>query len=462
MLINYEFGNFRSYYNNQKMSFKVNKDTHSSIPVSQSLLGKSIAISKSSLILGYNGTGKTNLIASLSYLKYLIKASLVNNSNKQPTFYAFEKYRFSKKSITEPVNFKVEFIANDKNLYEYKVILNGDEKGMIVELETLIKRSYTLKERLSSQQIIYTRKNNKIICAEKNIMSFFDTIGLNPNVLILSYFSGDTYCNNEVFNTLKPIEDWFESISVINADKDIPLLIDSLNEDYLNKITKIMKMYSMTLDKLEITNTKLDILPEELSSPQQALNALRHKYPNTIMQGIINVKQDGVFSQNLNTIYKLIDSDNNETISSSIFDNASALVSRGEKKLIFLLPYIFDSIKKGSLLIIDEFDSSLNKLVAGYIIDVFNDNDINKNSAQVILSTQNQLFVDDHDLTKEQIFLTSKSKDGKSNVRCLSDISKDKGKKAIRSGIKFSTYIANEVQETYPEISLNDIKNILV
>lgn len=460
MLLSYSFKNFRSYYDKQVFSLKVSSNISNSIPINQTLVGKNLAAARSSIVLGYNGTGKSNFIHSLLYLIYLMKASFVNSSNKQPIFYSYEKFRLSKKAVAEPMEFNVEFIANDNNLYDYYLNVNGDKNGMIINQEKLTRRLYTKKERLSSPQLLFLREKEKILTADNKIILFFQTIGLNPSILVMSYFMGEMYINNEAYNILKPVKEWFNNIYIINADRDIQLPIDNLNDEYLNKITKIMKKYSMTIDKLAVERSKLDILPEELSTPQQALNTLRHKYPNSIIQGIISISPTGVYSQNLNTIYRLIDSD--ETISSSVFDNAKPLVSNGEKKLIFLLPYIFETLKKGSLLIIDEFDSSLNKIIAGYILDIFNDKDINKNFAQIILTTQNELFVDHEGIVKEQIFLTSKNNDGKSQIRNLSEISKDADKKAYRNGLKLSTYIANEVEESYPKLKYEDIKNILI
>ena len=82
----------------------------------------------------------------------------------------------------------------------------------------------------------------------------------------------------------------------------------------------------------------------------------------------------------------------------------------------------YEDINK--VLIIDELDKSLHPFLVHYIVEIFNDRDINKNGSQLIFNTYDTNLLDLNILRRDQIWFTEKNSDnGESELYSLSDFS---------------------------------------
>ncbi len=463
MLVNYSFKNFRSYYDLQEFSMAAksyNDNEQNLQEIDNSIATKSNKLLKSALLLGCNGAGKSNFVASLGYLAYLIKQSYVNfQNNKQTSFFASEKFKFIEEAKNEPTCFNIEFIANDNNNYCYELELDIDKDIPFVKKEILSKRVNNGKNRLAFSQCIFHRDLDEIIEGESSIMSLFNFIKPQKEFLLLSYLFTSNL-NDNIVELISPVKYWFNNLSIIEADNEIIIDLNLITEKDLDFVTKIISAYTKPLSKIIKSSNQLDIMPEELRTPQVAINTLNKKYPNGL-PGVITILQNGVFAQDLIGVFNIFNSNGECTgdFKYSIFDTSSRILSKGEKKIIFLMLYIKQALNKGSVILIDEMETSLHKNVCELIVDMFNDKDVNKNKAQAIFTTQNINMID-YNFRKDQVFLIRKSQDcGKSNISSLSQISKTE--KVIRKDVKLSKIFEKEIEGTTSPINLKLIKTIL-
>ena len=80
--------------------------------------------------------------------------------------------------------------------------------------------------------------------------------------------------------------------------------------------------------------------------------------------------------------------------------------------MIFLLiPFMMDSINNKKVLIIDELDKSLHPFLVRYIVEIFNNLEINSNSSQLIFNTHDTNLLDLNILRRDQIWFTEKNND---------------------------------------------------
>ena len=78
----------------------------------------------------------------------------------------------------------------------------------------------------------------------------------------------------------------------------------------------------------------------------------------------------------------------------------------------------------GKVLIIDELDKSLHPYIVKYIVEIFNDSDVNKNNAQLIFNTNDTNLLDLELLRRDQIWFTEKNPNtGESSLYALDDFS---------------------------------------
>lgn len=104
------------------------------------------------------------------------------------------------------------------------------------------------------------------------------------------------------------------------------------------------------------------------------------------------------------------------------FDLPFAAESRGTRRLIDLLYYVFKAIDTGGVLFIDELDASLHTLLSLKIIDIFSDVRTNPNGAQLVVTTHDTNILCSDRVRRDQIWFVEKNNNGESCVYPLTDI----------------------------------------
>lgn len=68
-----------------------------------------------------------------------------------------------------------------------------------------------------------------------------------------------------------------------------------------------------------------------------------------------------------------------------------------------MFPYLVDTIQNGGTLVMDEFDASIHPVALMNIINIFHNDDININHAQLIFNTHNPLFLNSNIFRRDEI-----------------------------------------------------------
>jgi hypothetical protein len=92
----------------------------------------------------------------------------------------------------------------------------------------------------------------------------------------------------------------------------------------------------------------------------------------------------------------------------------------------FLSP-LLDSLERGSLLVVDELDSSLHPALAAEVIRLYHDHSSNRHGAQLLFTTHDATLLGksgtDSPLGRDQVWITSKRKSGATDLYPLTDAS---------------------------------------
>ena len=106
----------------------------------------------------------------------------------------------------------------------------------------------------------------------------------------------------------------------------------------------------------------------------------------------------------------------------SLAINSKIIESKGTVKLIDFWILFMNEFKKGGTFILDELDGSIHPELIGGIIDLFNNEEINTNNAQLIFNTHNPLYLQKRFFRRDQIMFVEKDeKTYMSNVYKLSN-----------------------------------------
>ena len=96
--------------------------------------------------------------------------------------------------------------------------------------------------------------------------------------------------------------------------------------------------------------------------------------------------------------------------------------SLGTKAIFSFIPVIKDVLDNGKIILIDEFDKSLHPFIVKYLVEIFNDKEINKNNSQLIFNTHDTNLLDLNLFRRDQIWFTEKNPEtGESDLYPLDD-----------------------------------------
>lgn len=345
---------------------------------------------KSSAIYGANASGKSNLIKAIAFMINFIHSSSKDSQIGEKI--EVDKFKLSTESENKPSFFEIIFlIENIKYRYGFEV----DEN--IVHSEWLFSTPKT------KETTLFTRDKNKIEVKEKN---FKEGKGLEDKTRNNSLFlSVVAQFNGKISSKLL---EYFHNINIISSlyedgfNKVTKRLLEKnkISKEFISKFLKIadLGIDDISLEKIQINNQKLTKnLPDDLKNVLLSYS----KKEDTIVYSFHN-KYD----------------ENNNLVDKVKFDIAEK-ESHGTKKFLGLLGPIVDTLVNGKILIVDELDSQLHPLLTQAIIKMFNSEDLNINSSQLIFSTHDTNLLKKELLRRDQIWFTEKTNYGVTDLYSL-------------------------------------------
>lgn len=117
-----------------------------------------------------------------------------------------------------------------------------------------------------------------------------------------------------------------------------------------------------------------------------------------------------------------------------------AFESLGTQAMFNFAPVLYDILKNGRVLIVDEIDKSLHPLIVRYIVSLFADSSSNKHGAQLICNTHDTNLLDLDLLRRDEIWFTERDpQTGSTSLYPLTDYSPRKGEN-IENGYLVGRY----------------------
>lgn len=391
MLVGFTFENFASFYNNTEFAMTVsgNDSRYKELNTFSTPHGELL---KSCLMYGANGSGKTNFINALSFMKAVVTSEL---DVQTKIISSINYFLFNKSSKEKPIKFSISFIINDV-LYDYGFsILNN--KIIDEYLDKKVQRTTNVFRR-SGSGFETIKLNTKDF---KNVEHVIQNT--REDVLFLSWAN---FCNNEM---AMKIYKWFDDIQIFDADNTNQLLsvtVDYMehNDDAKDKIIGLMQNVGINIEdfELEVTDSEFN---------EFLMSALKKSFKEKL-KGTFKAR-----NVDLKIKQKVYDEDWNDYIMS---DFSFELESAGTRKLFEIAGPIISAINNGSVVLIDEIDARLHPALVRHLVMMFNSISQNPKNAQLICNTHDVTLLDE-DIRRDQICFLEKNEYGVSDLYCLCD-----------------------------------------
>ena len=398
MLVNFRFSNYRSFYDETVLSMQAaadttKKDINTFFVDESALPNDDNELIKSAVIFGGNASGKSNVIKAFQYMVNVVRLSAAH----LPIVAGNESFAFRTGAAEMPSLYEVEIIQ-DGVFYKYGFeILSGK-----IISEWLSKREKHLTPVFERND---TRLKVKGLSAKE-----ISLIKVPDSTLFLSV--GNNF-NFPVNQHLSAVSKWFSDVLIVFENYNNALDIYTMeNGKYKERALDILKRADIGIADFKVVKDKVDNISVTPEIQQIQLPAT---------PGQFKAENDSLYHIDLQTDFPVFDQENKITENKHVMlfkDNG--FNSEGTIRLFCYLGWILAALDQGRTIFLDEIDSKLHFLVADYIIGLFNSIENNPKNAQLICTAHNVMLMDDG-LRRDQIYFTSKDKQGRSSLVSLAD-----------------------------------------
>ena len=373
MLLEFKTSNFKSFIDEVNFSMipaQKQKDLEYSV-LSCDIEKKKMKALSSAVIYGPNASGKTNIIAAMDIFKEIILRGNIRNTDELRTLNAsatrLELIPNNTLNEPKPTMFSIKFIKEGL-LFEYELVL---DLGMFLDADYERK---IIKETLSiNEKMIYLRDDD-LHFYHLNMIEKYLTSGLNENKKSAQIFARNNLNSDELFLT--------NGFKNIYSTKLVNVFMQWLEEQFL-----VIYRADTVETNNRFSDSKKGIIYIEKTTNEAAK----------------------LFGINSNDLGYVIPKDGSDPKLCSIFKNVNAAVpaemfeSYGTVRFVKIFPLIIKAIVDGAVLVLDEFDANIHPIALMNIINLFHNDEINLNHAQLIFNTHNPIFLNSNLFRRDEI-----------------------------------------------------------
>lgn len=413
MLLNFTAKNYKSFADEMNFSMVAAPKQND---LSYSLFkgkagGQDYKVQCSSVVYGANASGKSNIISAMDTFKAIILRGNIKNcedkNNPNIAAYTLEFIPNIKNATNKPVEFAIEFFDND---LLFKYILSLD-------IGPFLGKEYNRK--IISEELYL---NSKLVFKRSKGVELGEYKFIHKHLL---FEQDDTEKMQKIANSGINAEELFltNGFKVIFSPELANLFTNWISKNF----TVIFRADCMELiGDFSNTDKKGIYVQETINKAAKIFGANANK------MGYFR-KDEKHNSSKLVSILK-ISEEHSVIIPSDVFE------SYGTVRFANLFPLVLKAFANGATLVIDEFDASIHPSALMNIINMFHNDSINKNHAQLIFNTHNPIFLNSNLFRRDEIKFVQRNHDtGNSELYALSDFGTS-GKKGVRNSTDYMKY----------------------
>lgn len=400
MLVNFTFQNFRSFRDEKTLSMEAGSIKE----LSESVIKRdAYRLLPAAVMYGANSSGKSNVLLALVTMRSVLLGSVRLNPKDELNFQPFKLDLVSK---ANPTSFEIQFLI-DKVKYRY---------GFDYD-RTHISKEWLYEKRAGQREFnLFLRADDEFEISKSRFPE-----GLGKETATPS---------NRLFVSL---------VAQLNGAKSMQILDWFNNCNYLSGMDSqgyegfTLKMFSEHLDGCKqaldfFRHTQLgfnDLLVTEKSFSDDSL-ASNMPIPDALKSKLVE-ELKGKKVMEAKTTHNIYNEDGEVSGVDSFYKDE--MESEGTKKVIEMSGPIFDTLKWGKVLVIDELDAKLHPLLTRSILHLFMNPETNQHGAQLIFATHDTNLLNLAYLRRDQIWFTEKDKTESSDLYSLVEFKDETGAK---------------------------------
>ena len=399
MILELKIKNFLSFKDEVAFSFKATSDK--CMEDSHVVKVANTRILKMGIVYGQNASGKSNLINAFDFLHDF----LLNTTSDKDEEIGVVPFRFDKKTINEPSEFKLTFYVEEiKHIYTLKVTNSNVVFEKLEYYPGIQPADIFIRENKNSlSQISF---GNKIIVNQAQ----YDEISVKclPNMSLFAAYNKVNIDIPQIGTVINWIK--FNYLPVIRPNNSLTgyvegkMLKDKAYKDYIIKyLTRAdfnIRNIRTELIKEEIPEKLIDFFIESDISTEQKEKIKRDKY--------IEVTKSMFTHEVINNKGK-----------KALFELERQLQSGGTLRIMGISGAINTALLQKSFLPVDEIESSLHPKLVEFVIENFLKQ---SKGSQLLIATHYDGLLSAEDLIRnDNIHFTNKLPDGSTEIYSLAD-----------------------------------------
>lgn len=377
-----------------------------------------LGVLKLSAIYGANGSGKSNLIKSLDYLKRLVCDEAI------PLSYKNNRFKFTSDRRQTAV---IEFVEKDTG-FLYGLEVEGDR--------ILTEELYLSGMGKGEDVLLYERR----IVDNKTQINFFKEFEADEKskiikeVLIEEFVRWDrpilkwlAHRENDHLKEVKKAFAFFHNtLQIITPDSKPVALAHRIENDqtFKNFAQDLMSTFNIGIEALHTRTTNIyDFFGQDNIHDVEALISKIEKSKNNIViakttsgSEIVLIKEGGEY------LVKTLEIEHQARGRKEIFTLDEE--SDGTVRLLDFVPAFQSILFDEKVIIVDEMERSIHPLLIKELIQKFSNEE--KSKGQLIFTTHESNLLDQEIFRQDEIWFTEKDAEGSTDLYSLSDFKEHK------------------------------------
>lgn len=392
-LLQFTVGNYRSFH--QARIFSMVPSSIQDAPQECVVVEGHYKYLTTAGIYGANSSGKSNLVMALATMKKMVLSSVKLNDH-DPLFY--DPFLLEEGSGNRPTHLEIVYLDTDETRVRYGF-------------------DYTMRK-IEREWLFISKKNKK---EQPYFIRDEEGIGVDETLFAEGAGLEERTNDNRLFLSLVAQLGGAISKSVL---------------DYFNSGYNVISgLNSVGYEGL----TEKQFLNEE-SESEDALQFFKD-----LQLGFINIEtmehemEKGKKTVDIFTVHNVYNKEGDITGQQRFrFDYCE---SQGTQKLFELAGPLFDALRHGRLLVMDELDAKMHPLISQHIIKLFSSEKTNPHHAQLLFTTHDTNLLSSHLLRRDQIWFTEKDRTESTDLYSLMHIVLPDGTKPRGDGNLERNYI---------------------